>query len=490
MTEERTQVLAYAVRGRVVAKYGGQLALMLALLTLPPLACALLEQNWAMAWRFGLLCSGLLLAGGMLARLPAPERIQMNEALTVTALAFLGAALLMSWPMHEVGVGFIDALFETVSGVTTTGLSTLGNIETRSATFLFTRAWMQWYGGLGFIVLSVALLMGHQAASRRLVGSVESSTALMVTAHTHAFRTLIVYICLTVAGLALIWPLAQDGFTALLHVLSAVSTGGFSSHTASLAGLPAQSVAVAVMAMSLLGAVSLHLYWRVGHAGWRGGARTLFTDIELRSLLLFCLISGSVLGLLAWQNDIAAPWYHGFMLGVSAQTTTGFTTLPVADLDPASKLVMTLSMLVGGSVGSSAGGFKILRLLILVRLLQLMLRRTAMPVHAVAEPYLGEQKLEADDASRALQLILLFILIIFVSWIPFVLLGYDPLDALFEVVSASGTVGLSTGIARPELEPVLKGILCFDMLAGRVEIVALLVVLYPRTWFGRREKIA
>ncbi len=157
-------------------------------------------------------------------------------------------------------------------------------------------------------------------------------------------------------------------------------------------------------------------------------------------------------------------------------------------MDSTSKVVMLLSMLIGGSIGSSAGGFKILRLLILLRLLQLLLRRTTMPLHAVAEPYLGEQKLEADEASQALQLILLFLIVILASWIPFVVLGYDPLDALFEVVSASGTVGLSSGIARPELEPLLKGILCLDMLAGRLEIVALLVVLYPRTWFGRREK--
>jgi trk system potassium uptake protein TrkH len=69
------------------------------------------------------------------------------------------------------------------------------------------------------------------------------------------------------------------------------------------------------------------------------------------------------------------------------------------------------------------------------------------------------------------------------------LFGYDPLDALFEVVSATATVGLSTGISRPELETVLKGVLCFDMLAGRLEIIALLVILYPRNWVGRREKI-
>jgi trk system potassium uptake protein TrkH len=126
--------------------------------------------------------------------------------------------------------------------------------------------------------------------------------------------------------------------------------------------------------------------------------------------------------------------------------------------------------------------------LILLRMLQLMIRRTAMPPHAVAEPYLAGQKLETDDMLRALQLILLFIGIMVLSWLPFVVLGYDPLDALFEVASACGTVGLSTGIARPELETVLKGVLCFDMLAGRLEIIALLVLLYPRNWIGRREE--
>jgi trk system potassium uptake protein TrkH len=150
---------------------------------------------------------------------------------------------------------------------------------------------------------------------------------------------------------------------------------------------------------------------------------------------------------------------------------------------------MILSMLVGGSVGSSAGGFKLLRLLIFLRMLQIFISRAAMPPHAVSSTLLAGQKLDDDDIQRALQLILLFIAVVFLSWLPFVALGYDPLDALFEVVSACGTVGLSTGITRPELEPALKAILCFDMLAGRLEIIALLVVLYPRNWIGRREEI-
>lgn len=488
MAEERTKVLAYAVRGHVLAKYSGQLMIVLALLMLPPLIIALFDGNWASTWRYLLLFSGLSLSGGLLSRLPTPERIQVNEALSITFIIFLGSALLMSWPMMEPGVAYIDSLFEAVSGVTTTGLSTLGNIEGHSDTFLFARAWMQWYGGLGFIVLSVALLMGHQAASRRLVGTVESSETLAMTARTHAIRTLWVYCCLTLAGLGVIWLFTKDGFTSLLLVLSSVSTGGFSPYDSSLSGLHSRSASIAVILISFLSAVSLHLYWRATHAGLRGGLQTLVTDIELRTLFLTCLLTGGTLTLLGWLDGTTAPWYNGMMTGISAQTTTGFATTEIANMDHTSKVIMILSMLLGGSVGSSAGGFKILRLLILLRLLQLMIRRTTMPLHAVADPYLGDQKIEQDEANQALQLILLFLLLIFASWIPFVVLGYDPLDALFEVVSASGTVGLSSGISGPELEPILKGVLCLDMLAGRIEIVALLVVLYPRTWFGRREK--
>lgn len=485
--EQRITVLTYAVRGRVILKYSGQLGLMLAILTLFPLAVAVLDTEWQAVQRYAVLCMGLLITGGLLSRLPSPARIQENEAITVTALAFLLAPLMMAWPMMTAGISFIDAMFEAISGVTTTGLSALGHVETRPASFLFARAWMQWYGGLGIVILSVALLMGHHAAAHRLAETLESGETLIATARTHARHSIIIYVGLTLFGLLLIWYLTGDAFTALLHVLSAVSTGGFSSFDNSLASL-GHSMALGVMFIAFLGAVSLPLYWSSVHAGWVKGVRTLFGDIELRALLVTCLLSGSVLSLLAWLHHSDAPWFNGMLMGFSAQTTTGFASMPVIGMDPVSKLVLIVSMLVGGSVGSSAGGFKLFRLLIFLRFLQLMLRRVAMPPHAIAEPYLAGEKLDSDDMLRALQLILLFIGVIVLSWLPFVAMGYDPLDALFEVVSACGTVGLSTGITRPELEPLLKAVLCFDMLAGRLEIFALLIVLYPRNWIGRREE--
>jgi trk system potassium uptake protein TrkH len=156
-------------------------------------------------------------------------------------------------------------------------------------------------------------------------------------------------------------------------------------------------------------------------------------------------------------------------------------------LDPASKLTLIASMLTGGCSGSTAGGIKLVRLLILLRLIQLALRSSAASERSVMHLRVGGARLEPDVIVNALLLLGLWALVVFLSWFPFLLYGYDPLNALFEVVSATGTVGLSSGITRPALEPALKLLLTLDMLFGRVEIVALLVVLYPGTWLGRRR---
>lgn len=475
-------LLSHPVRARVVLKYSGQLALMLAVLTLAPLLVALAHGEYALALRYLTLVVLLSLGGAALARLTVPPQMQANEALTIIALAFLASPLLMSWPMASTGIPYPDALFEAISGVTTTGLSTLGGHQERPVSFLFARAWMQWYGGLGIVVLSVALLMGHQAAARRMVEPVSTGETVVAASRTYARRSLAVYLTLTALGLLVLWPLTGDGYTALLHTLAAISTGGFSTFDNSLAGLDSRPAAIVVLILASCGAMSLSLYYRASHGSWRGA----LTDPELRALLFIGTLVGGLLILLGWHNGMEQPWYHGLMLAFSAQTTAGFSTLEVAALDPTSQAILILAMLTGGSIGSTAGGIKLLRLLILLRLVQLTLRRVTMPAHAVVEPWLGGHRLENDDLLRALVLILLFVMLIALSWLPFLAYDYDPLQALFEVVSASGTVGLSTGISRPDLEPLLKGILCFDMLAGRLEIVALLVVLYPRNWIGRR----
>ena len=156
--DERIASISYTVRIPVIAKYLGQIGLMVALLCVPPLLVSLLFGEHAFSLRFIAVIGVLLVTSLPLIRLPAPDQIQINEGLSITALTFALTPLLMTYPLMAAGLGFQDALFEAISAVTTTGLSTLTDIENLPRTFLFARAWMQWFGGLGIVVLSVSLL--------------------------------------------------------------------------------------------------------------------------------------------------------------------------------------------------------------------------------------------------------------------------------------------------------------------------------------------
>lgn len=478
--------LSYAVRLKVVAKFLGQLFIIQAVLILPPLFVTLMFGDYQIALRYIIVLLVALSLGIPTLRLQAPEHIQVNEALVVVTLAFVASPLFMLYPMHVAGLSVLDTFFEAVSGITTTGLTTIGNIEDKPPSFQFVRAWMQWYGGLGIVVLSVALLMKHQFAARRLTET-SGSENLATTARTHARRMLGVYITISIAGFIVLYALTEDGFVALSHLLTSVSTGGFSTYNDSLAGFKNPHVAYAVIGLALLGAVPLPVYYHAVRGNWRDAVG----DIEVRALLVLGLVSTTLLTWLIYRSQhwgFAAAAEHGLLVGFSAQTGAGFSSLNVDRLDNASKAVLMVSMFIGGGVGSTTGGIKLLRLLILLRLIQAMLQRTAMPSHAVNEPRLGDKTLDDDDIQRALILIMLFLAVIVLSWLIFLAFGYPSMNALFEVVSATDTVGLSTGITRTELHPVLKMVLCVDMLLGRLEIVALLVVLYPATWFGKRMK--
>jgi len=471
------------VRLAAVARYLSQLGAMLAVLSLPAGGVAFYSGELRVGLAYLLIAAGLLVLAWGGRRLPAPRSIQRNEGIVVAGLAFVLTPALMAIPLAAGGLAFGDALFEAVSAITTTGLTTLGSVEGASASFLFERAWLQWCGGLGISVLSVALLLGHHAAARRLAEPV-SEINLVTTARAQARQILRVYVILTLAGTLALSLVLGDMFPALLNMLATLSTGGFSPFDDSLAALPSSGAWI-VTAFSVLGAVPLLLYHQVLLR--RPGS--LIADPEVRALAAFVLLAAMLLALSLWWNSGLTPQdaiRHGVMLGVSAQTTTGFSSIEVATLEPTSKVLLMLSMFVGGGSGSTAGGIKLLRLLIIARLVRYYLRRVAMPPHAVAQPRLSGQLLEREEIEQAMLIAALLVMAIGASWTVFVAFGYAPLDALFEVTSAVGTVGLSTGITAADLEWPLKLVLCIDMVFGRLEGLALLVILYPATWIGKR----
>jgi trk system potassium uptake protein TrkH len=464
------------VRPLVVCRYLGQLALMLTFLIAAPAIVAGASGEWTLT--LALLLAAMLpsLALGMCAWLPANDRtLQANEALVVTVLAFVLASGFMTLPLAATGLPVLDAWFEAVSGVTTTGLTMVTDPETGSPAFLFTRAWMQWFGGLGMVVLSLALAFGDAADMHRLADAASVEEGPAESVRIHAQRVLVVYLVLTSMGFAFVTASGLPVFEAIIHTLSAISTGGFSAFSDSLARLDRQ-VQLALLAVAFLGALPLSLFYRA----FIHGARSFFWDLEMQSLAAAVAITA----LLLWALGQLAPM-DALVQALSAQTGTGFSTLDIGALEPPAKWVLVVSMLSGAGVGSTAGGVKLLRIWILIRVLQLAILRVQVPRHAVIAPTLAGRPLDSGQIEHALLLLVLFPLVVLISWPSFLAAGYAPLDALVEVVSATATVGLSTGIAGPNLEPGLKALLTLDMLAGRLEIIALLVLVYPGTWYKR-----
>jgi trk system potassium uptake protein TrkH len=402
----------------------------------------------------------------------------------LVALMFLFTPLAMCYPMMSAGLSFLDALFEAISGVTTTGLSTKATLVGAPATFLFARAWMEWYGGLGIVVLSLALVMQPGLVAKSLAAPETETDDLAGGARARAQRVLRVYGALTALGVIGSLLVGVGFFDAVLYTFAAVSTGSFAPHDGSLAtlGWLAQGW---ITLLCLAGAIPLTFYHRMLLE--KRGVAVDF--LQLQAVVIASVVVSLAVGAsmrlnagMAWPQVL----HHAPLLAFSAQTTAGFSSMPCVQLDAGSKLLLIFSMLVGGGAGSTAGGFKLLRLLIAVSLFRLILLRTCLPKHAVIESRLAGHRLQGEEIHAALLLILLFVAVVALSWLPFVAMGYSPLDSLFEVVSATGTVGLSVGLTSATLPVLLKAILCVDMLMGRLEIIAWLVMLYPGTWFGRR----
>ena len=174
MSERTIESLSYAIRGPVLLKYFGQLCIVAAVLTSVSLMVSLLYGEFAISLRYAIIIALFLGCGFFFGRREVPKGIQTNEALVLTALVFIVTPLMFTYALMASGLHFVDAFFEAVSGITTTGLSTLATVEDKPMSFLFTRAWLQWSGGLGIVVLTVALLLGPGLAAKRLVDFVES----------------------------------------------------------------------------------------------------------------------------------------------------------------------------------------------------------------------------------------------------------------------------------------------------------------------------
>lgn len=456
---------------RAVAHHAGAVLYVLAgSLAVPALAAIAFREPAEALLTAG--TAALSLVSGRLLRRGPPPPLRLREAMALAALAYLLFAV--GGAVAFLGVaGPVDAFFESMSGFTTTGLS-VTDPEALPRSLVLLRALSQWIGGAGIILLSIVVLSGPGSAAARLyaaelgrenmLGSVGATARALGLAY--AGLTAVAYVALLAAGAGL-----YDG---LAHALALVSTGGFSPFSASIGAYSSSPIAVVTAVFMVLGAVSFPLYY----LAWRGSWRRVYADAQVRLLAVLLALAGALFVAFEGTSDAGGAIFHA----VSALTTTGFSLGDPAEWSGATRLLGIGLMLSGGSVGSTAGGLKLLRLLILVRVAGWSVTRVFLPPSAKVPLKIQGAVVEEAEVRQAFALTTSYGALLFVSALALAGAGVAIDDALFDTASALGTVGLSVGVVSADLADWAKLLLAFNMWAGRLELLALLVLLHPHNW--------
>lgn len=483
-TAPLSSALHSGVRLSVLARLLGQVLLLQAAFSVVPMVFCYFSGDHSIANSLLTDCFLSSIVGTLLRRIPKAEYVQKNEVLCVAGLSFLLTSVVMSMSIHAAGIPWIDSFFEAVSAVTTTGLSTVADVHDKGVGFLFLRSWIQWYGGLGIATFAVALSLNPQLMANRITSGAAIEDDAIGGTQPHYRRIVSVYAALTLGGAILIIICGGGLFQSVCLSLSAVSTGGFSPVKGSLANLP-YAVSAATLLISLAAALPLVYY----HLGTRGRWKSVYEEPQWKVMAIILLLIVPILSLVmqvANADPLIAYWRSATM-AVTAQTGAGFSTMDTSTLAPSGKILLIVSMFIGGAAGSTTGGTKLLRWLIIFKVVFSTVDRALASKHTVVAAKIGDSLITGDEVKEAGTIVFAFASTIMVAWFAFTWIGHDPLDSLFEVVSATCTVGISSGICSPDLASSHKLILCVAMLLGRVEIIAWLVILWPPTWLTRRR---
>ncbi|MFA7096411.1 MAG: TrkH family potassium uptake protein [Gammaproteobacteria bacterium] len=404
-----------------------------------------------------------------------------------TVLGLFGALPFILSEHPEVSI--TDAVFESISGLTTTGATVLTGLDTLPRSILFYRQQLQWLGGMGIIVLAVAILPmlgvgGMQLYRAEMPGPIKD-TKLTPRITETAKALWYIYVALTVACALAYWAAGMDGFDAVAHSFSTVAIGGFSTHDLSIGHFNSALIeAVAVMFMLLAG-VNFALHF----VAWRSLSLSAYlSDPEFRTYISVLFVAGTVTVAYLYASDTFSSFgtalHHGIFQAVSIGTTAGFTTAAYHDWPGFLPVMLLFASFIGGCAGSTAGGIKVIRFLLL---LKQGAREVTHLVHPNATMVIkvGNRTVSDTVINSVWSFFAAYMAIFSILLLVLMMSGMDQVTA-FSAVAASlnnlgpglGEVGLHYGsISAPA-----KWILCVAMLLGRLEIFTLLVLFTPAFW--------
>ena len=414
--------------------------------------------------------------------------LSVREGYAVVALSWVTVGMVGAVPYLFAGV--IDspaaALFESVSGFTTTGATVFSDIEALPAGILFWRAVTQWLGGMGIVLLGVAILPFLGVGGMQLFrAEVPGPTKERLTPRIRQTATTLWYVYAGLTALQILLYLlgGMTVFDAVTHAFTTLSTGGFSPRNASLAAYDSAYVQYVTIVFMYLAAINFTLHYRLTR-----GQLLHHRDPEWRFFTWTLGVATLLVVLLTWGNGsgLERTFRDALFQVVSIATTTGFVTADYELWSPAVQLLLVFLMFMGGMAGSTAGGMKAMRIRLLLRHGLTELKRSVHP-KAVLVARLGKTTVPDRTFLRVLAFALFFLGLFAAGGFALTLLGHDLVTAVGASAASIGNIGPGLGEVGAVdnygwMGPASHLVLVFLMLAGRLEIFTVLLLFHPDLW--------
>ena len=461
-----------------------------AVLSLPFTYAVLNNEPCFIDFLYAIMFSGALyLALGFYGKDANRKDISVREGIGTVFFAWLLAALIAALPFMFSGIlDPISAFFESMSGLTTTGSTVINNLELVPSSILLWRSLTHWIGGIGIIVLFVALLPQIAGSAVYLFNaevSGFSSNRILPRIHTTAMALFGIYTLMTVVLIIALMCLGMNSFDAVNHACSAIATGGFSTYNDSVAHFDSAAIEFVLgFAMIMAGGNFALYYYMV-----QSGVKSLINDIEFKAYLGLLI---SVTAMITWNivhvNDFSffEGFRYAFFQVASFGSTTGFVSYNYDEWPAFSKLLLALMYFTGACAGSTAGGIKICRFVVLVKTVFAELRR-AMHPQMLLTVYYNNRILPVSTIINIGRFFFMYVLVIVVLSFALSFTGLSVEDSLFGVASCISSVGPAFGTLGAisnyaEVTPMGKIVLSIAMLLGRLELFTVLALLRSEYW--------
>lgn len=479
---------------RVIGHYLGVLVLFSCLALLVPFVTAIACGEWAPAAHYLLTIGVALIVGSGLRFLRIdPGRLNRQQALAVTGFAWIVLAFVATIPLYLSGhyMNYLDALFDGVSGLTTTGASVIVDLDHLSNADNMWRFMMHLLGGFGLIVVALSFgLFGKRAGASLYMSEGRSEHVVPNVVQTTQFIAKIgmgIIFVATAILTAMSLFIGMDPVRAFLHSLwlaiSGFMTGGFTPMSQSVMYYHSFPIEVVLMLLMLVGSINFVLHSEV----WKGHIEVFFRDIEIRTMVLWlsimtCVFAAS-LSASPEFSGLPAMLRRGLFMVISSFSTTGFQNITTNELTTALSsgafLVLAILMAVGGGGGSTAGGLKFSRMGIIMKSLVATIKEALAPDTArvvVDYNHVGRRILSPETVKEAMTVFVLYVATYAVGSLVGIAHQYDATQAIFESVAMASNGGITSGLAAPGMPATLEAFYILQMWAGRLEFVTLLAL--------------